>query len=111
MENSLIDIIVTTLEDKKATDIKVVEISQKSILADYFVICSGSSTTQVKALADELDEKLETQGISIRRKEGYSTARWILMDIGEIVIHIFHKEERDYYNLERIWEEGFFTAK
>ena len=75
----------------------------KTIIADWFVIASGRSTTQVKALCDELEEKTAEKGMIARRKEGYQEGRWIVMDYGTILVHIFHPEEREYYKLERLW--------
>lgn len=94
------------LEDKKAGDITILDIKELSTIADYFVICHGNSSTQVQALASELKKKLQESGLEIKNVEGYDTARWILLDIGDVVIHIFHKEEREYYNIERIWGDA-----
>ncbi len=95
--------IVETLENKKAKDIDVINISNMSVLADYFVICSGTSTTHIKSLSDELQDKLDEAGFEKARKEGYNSARWILMDYKDVVVHIFHEEDREFYNLERLW--------
>lgn len=93
------------LEDKKALAIETIEIAQKTILADYFVIASGTSVTHVKALADEVAFQLkEKESLMPKRVEGESTARWILMDYGDVVVHIFHPEERDFYSLEKLWQ-------
>jgi ribosome-associated protein len=100
------------LEDKKARDIEIIDISEVSILADYFIICSGTSTTHIKTIADELELEMGEAGYNMIHKEGYESARWILMDFGELVIHIFHEEERSFYNLERLWADGkFLTPK
>ncbi|MDK2799410.1 MAG: ribosome-associated protein [Clostridiales bacterium] len=98
--------IVQILDDKKAKDIEVLDISNVSLLADYFVICSGNSTTQIKALADEVEEKLAELGYIPIHKEGYSSSSWILLDYGEIVVHIFHYESRSFYNLEHLWSDA-----
>ena len=90
------------LDNKKALDILAVNVADKTIIADWFVIASGRSTTQVKALCDELEEKAE-RGLIARRKEGYQEGRWIVVDFGTILVHLFHPEEREYYNLERLW--------
>ncbi len=105
----LADKIVEILEDKKARNVSVINIDKVSILADYFVICSGTSTTHIKSLADELEFKMQELGIGHDRKEGYDSARWILLDYGSVVVHIFHEEDRNFYNLERIWSDGIFT--
>lgn len=83
-----------------------IDISTVSSLADYFLLCSGTSTTHVKSLADELELKMSERGILPRRIEGASTATWIILDYGDLVIHIFHHETRQFYNLERLWADG-----
>lgn len=94
------------LDAKKAWDLKAIDIGGVSILADYFLLASGTSTTQVKALADELEEKLSAQSIEPLRIEGAQTASWIIMDYGEVVVHIFTRETREFFNLERLWADG-----
>ncbi len=94
------------LEDKKADDIKIIDISNVSVMADYFIIASGSNHNQVKALADNVEEKLHEAKIRPRQIEGYQTANWILMDFNDIIIHIFNEEDRLFYNLEKIWLDG-----
>jgi len=98
--------IIEFLEAKKAKDIKVIDIKGLSTLADYFVICSGTSTTHIKTLADELELKMAEAGQRYRHREGYNSARWILMDYLDVVVHIFHETDRQFYNLERLWSEG-----
>lgn len=102
----MVETAVEILEDKKARDVEVIDISNISTLADYFVICNGTSTTHIKTLADELDVKMAEAGYKQYHKEGYESARWILMDFGEVVVHIFHEEDRNFYNLERLWIDG-----
>ncbi|ABN52470.1 MAG TPA: ribosome silencing factor [Hungateiclostridium thermocellum] len=102
----LVEKIVSILEEKKAKDLNIIDIREISILADYFVICSGTSTTHIKTLADEVEEKMLEAGIELLHKEGYNSARWILLDYGEVVVHIFHEEDRQFYNLERLWADG-----
>lgn len=106
-----LDKIVEFLEEKKARDIQIVNIGDISILADYFVICSGTSTTHIRALADELEFKMKEQGVAAFHQEGYDTARWILLDFGEVIVHIFHDEDRQFYNLERLWADGIVTYR
>ena len=91
------------LDNKKALDILAVNVADKTIIADWFVIASGHSTTQVKALCDELEEKAAERGLIARRKEGYQEGRWIVVDFGTILVHLFHPEEREYYKPERLW--------
>lgn len=96
----------SALDEKKANDVKVIGIEQISTLADYFIIASGSNRNQVQALADNVEETLGKAGHSVKQIEGYATANWILMDYGDIVIHIFDEENRLFYDLERIWRDG-----
>ena len=105
------EMISTILDDKKAKDVSVIDIRGISILADYFVICHGTSTTHIKALADELEMKMEKAGCRYLHREGYNSARWILMDYGEVVVHIFHEEDRNFYNLERLWSDGVYSYR
>lgn len=92
--------------DKKANDIVVLDINGLSVIADYFVICSGNSTTQVQAIANGVKQKLAKRGIEMKAIEGYDEAKWILLDFGDVVVHIFKPEEREFYNLERVWGDA-----
>ena len=94
------------LEDKKAVDIKVIDIEKVSILADYFIIASGTNRNQVQAMADNAEEILGRAGYEPRQIEGYQNANWILMDYRDLVIHICDEENRLFYDLERIWRDG-----
>ena len=100
------DIAVKALEEKKAIDIKIIDISHISTLADYFIIASGSNRSQVQAMADAVDEALDKMGVHARSTEGYQNANWILLDYGDIVVHLFDEETRLFYDLERIWRDG-----
>ena len=102
---------IEALEDKKGEDIKVIDISEVSILADYFIIASGNNRNQVQALCDNVEEKLGRMGIIKKQIEGYDNGNWILVDYRDIVIHIFDKENRLFYDLERIWRDGKFIEK
>jgi len=101
-----IDNIIQILDDKKAKDILSLKLEGLSIITDYFVICTGGSTTHIKALADELMEKMKENSYEVYHVEGYDTARWILLDFGEVIVHIFHEEDRQFYNLERLWSDS-----
>jgi ribosome-associated protein len=94
------------LEDKKAEEIKVIGIENVSTLADYFIIASGSNRNQVQAMVDNVEESLKNAGHSPKQIEGYQNANWILMDYGDLVIHVFDTENRLFYDLERIWRDG-----
>lgn len=99
--------IVSILDSKKATDIKVIEIKELSSLGDYFVLASASNTSLTKALSDEIEEKLSKEdGLEPKRIEGYQSASWILLDYYDVIVHIFYEETRDLYSLEKLWADG-----
>lgn len=99
-------IAVMALEDKKAEDIRVIDIETVSVIADYFIIATGTNANQIKAMADEVEEKLGRAGFMLKQKEGYEHANWVLLDFGDVIVHIFDKENRFFYDLERIWRDG-----
>ena len=94
------------LEEKKAEDIKVLDISEVSVLADYFIIANGTNKNQVQALVDNVQEQLHKAGYESKQVEGYQTGNWILLDYADVIIHIYSKEDRLFYDLERIWRDG-----
>lgn len=104
--NAVVQKIAQALYDKKAKDIIALDVRNLTIICDYMVIATGRSATQVKALADEVDDQMAQMGLTPRRTEGAAEGRWVVMDYGDILVHIFHLEERAYYNLERLWEDG-----
>lgn len=97
---------IDALEEKKAEDIRVIDISEVSVIADYFIIAGGSNKNQIQALCDNVLEKLGRAGYSEKQTEGYHTANWILIDFIDVIVHIFDKENRLLYDLERIWRDG-----
>ena len=97
---------IHALEDKKADNISIIDISNASVVADYFIIASGNNRNQVQALSDNVDETLGKAGYLNRQVEGYSNANWILMDYKDIIVHIFDQENRLFYDLEKIWKNG-----
>ena len=101
--------ICDVLDDKKALKIEMIDITELSILADYFVICSGRSALQVRSLADEVEEAMAREGNLLRRTDGYNEGRWIVQDYGSVFVHYFHEEDREFYNLERLWSNGTNT--
>ncbi len=103
---NMVQLAITALEDKKGEDIRVIDIREVSVLADYFLIASGSNGNQVQAMADNVQEELGKAGYECRQVEGYQSANWILMDYGDIIVHVFDKEDRLFYDLERIWRDG-----
>lgn len=98
--------IVSTLSAKKAEDIEVLGIKDLTIVAEYFVIATASNVTQSKALADEVEFQLSESGVKPTRTEGYNGANWILLDYSDIIVHIFYKETRQFYQLEKLWSDG-----
>lgn len=99
-------ITIKALEDKKAEEIRIIDISEVSILADYFIIANGGNRNQIQAMTDSVEDSLGRQGCHVRQIEGYETANWVLMDFGDIIVHLFDKENRLFYDLERIWRDG-----
>jgi len=101
-----IETIVKALDLKKADDIQVLKIKDLTIISDYFVIANGNSSTQTRALAEEVEFKMKEQGIMPDRTEGYQGSNWIILDYDDIIVHVFYKETRNYYNLERLWSDA-----
>ncbi|MGN0299110.1 MAG: ribosome silencing factor [Lachnospiraceae bacterium] len=102
--------VYAAIEDKKGADITVLDIASVTPIADYFIIASGENRNQVQAIADNVTEMLGKEGKEYMAIEGYQTANWILLDYGDIVVHIFNKEDRRFYDLERIWRDGKFVT-
>lgn len=100
------ELAVKALDGKKGLDIKLIKIDDVSSIADYFVIATGTSNTHVKALADEVEFKLDQNGISVSHIEGYRSDSWILLDYVDVIVHVFSEEAREYYDLERLWQDG-----
>ena len=94
------------LNDKKGEDIKIIDITGISVLADYFTIANGNSDSQVNALVDNVEEELHKAGFSLKQREGQASGSWVLMDFGDIIVHVFDRENRLFYDLERIWKDG-----
>lgn len=105
-EKILLDTVIKALDSKRAEDIRLLCIKDITVVADYFIIANGTSNTQTKALADEVEFQLKQKGIEPLRVEGYQTANWIAMDYGTFIVHVFYKETREYYNLERLWNDA-----
>ena len=94
------------LSDKKGEDIKIINITGVSVLADYFIIANGNSDSQVNALVDNVEEELHKAGYHLKQREGRANSSWILLDFGDIIVHVFDKDNRLFYDLERIWKDG-----
>lgn len=105
-KNELVTLALEAMQDKKAEDIRLIDISEVSVVADYFMIAGGSNRSQIQAICDNVEEKLGRAGHPVRQIEGYETANWILMDFGDLIVHIFDKENRLLYDLERLWRDG-----
>ncbi|MBP2644260.1 MAG: rsfS [Firmicutes bacterium] len=102
-DSKLAELVAAAASEKKAWDIVILDLDGVSIIADNFVICSANSTTQVQAIAENIEEKLDEQGFKLIRKEGYREARWVLLDYGDCIAHVFVDDDRRFYNLERLW--------
>lgn len=102
----IVKIAYQALDDKKGEDIKIINLEGISVLADYFIIANGSNSSQVQALVDNVEEELHKAGYSLKQREGYSNGNWVLLDFGDVIVHIFDRENRLFYDLERIWRDG-----
>ena len=97
---------VRAADDKRAEDIVVLNMQGLSLIADYFMICHGNSDKQVQAIAREMKDAAQEAGIEVRKMEGFDEAKWILVDMGDVIAHVFHRDDRSYYNLERLWGDA-----
>lgn len=105
-DKNMVQVIYDALEEKKGEDIQVIDISAISVMADYFVITNGGSTSQVDALVENVEEQMHKAGYLLKQREGKRGGAWVLLDYGDVIVHIFDKESRSFYNLERIWSDG-----
>ncbi|MDD3411381.1 MAG: ribosome silencing factor [Eubacteriales bacterium] len=103
-QKQLIEKIASILYEKKAQDIVALDVTGLTVITDAMVIASGRNTLQVKALADELEDKLSELGMDVRRKEGQQSGHWIVLDYGTVLVHLFHTQEREFYRLDKLWE-------
>ncbi|GAB2554655.1 ribosome silencing factor [Gracilibacillus alcaliphilus] len=102
----LAELVAKACDDKRAEDIVILDMQHVSLISDYFLICEGSSERQVQAIARGIKEVADEQEIELKRIEGFDQARWVLVDLEDVVCHIFHRDERNYYNLERLWGDA-----
>ena len=102
----MVRIIYDALTEKKGEEIKVIDISEISVMSDYFVITNGTSNSQVDALVENVEERMQKAGFSLKQREGQRSGTWVLLDYGDVIVHIFDKENRSFYNLERVWNDG-----
>lgn len=105
-EQSLVELVTGAAAEKKAIDLTILNIGKVSVVADYFIIITGATKIQVRAIADEIMENAKETGFPLLHKEGYSDGLWILLDYGSVVVHIFQPKEREFYNLERLWSHA-----
>lgn len=104
-----VDEIVELIQSKKGYDIKVLDLEGLTAMSDYFIICSADADMHVKAIADEVDKKLRKEGIKCYHREGYKSLNWVLLDYFDVVVHVFKKESREFYNLEKLWGDAKIT--
>ena len=104
--NKLAEIVLSALKERKAFDIVKINVSEKTSVADYFIIASARSSTQVKSLSEHVEMRVEENGYRAIRKEGLTDARWVILDFGDVIVHIFNDETRLFYHIERLWGEG-----
>ncbi|QZN89610.1 ribosome silencing factor [Vagococcus lutrae] len=103
---NLLELVVKAADDKRAEDIVALDVQKVSLLADYFVICHGNSEKQVAAIIDGISEKVHEAGAEVGRIEGKDGGKWVLADLGDVIVHVFHHEERSFYNLEKLWSDA-----
>jgi iojap-like ribosome-associated protein len=105
-EDELVQVIADAALEEQAVDLIILDVNEKTIIADYFVICSGRNIIQIHSIADNVEKKLKEKGELILRREGYEQGRWVVLDYGSTILHIFREEERDYYKLENLWADA-----
>ncbi|MCT8139649.1 ribosome silencing factor [Anaerobacillus sp. CMMVII] len=105
-ENKILELAVKAADDKRAENIMVLDMKGISLISDYFLICHGNSEKQVQAIATEIKKTAQENEIELKRLEGFDQARWVLIDLDDVVVHVFHKDERVYYNLEKLWGDA-----
>lgn len=102
----VLQIVAKAADDKKAEEILALNMQGISLMADYFVICHGNNDKQVQAIAREIKDRAEENGFVVKRLEGFDEAKWVLVDLGDVIAHVFHRDERSYYNLEKLWGDA-----
>lgn len=102
----LLKLALDAVQDKKAMNVVALDLRGVSLISDYFIICHGNSDTQVQAIVTEVRKVAQESGARVRGIEGMDSARWVLMDLGDVVVHVFHRDEREYYNIERLWSDA-----
>jgi ribosome-associated protein len=102
----LVQMIADAALEEQAVDLVILDVNEKTIIADYFVICSGRNVVQIHSIAEHIEQKMEQQGIKVLRRDGYQEGKWVVLDYGSTIVHIFRQEERDYYKLENLWADA-----
>lgn len=105
-EDKLVQIIADAALEEQAIDLVILDVNEKTIIADYFVICSGRNLIQIRSIAENVENMLEGLGVNVLRKEGHQDGKWVVLDYGSTILHIFRQEERDYYKLENLWADA-----
>ena len=105
-EDKLVQMIADAALEEQAIDLVILDVNEKTIIADYFVICSGRNVLQIHSIAENVEKKLKDQGITVLRKEGHQEGKWVVLDYGSTILHIFRQEEREYYKLENLWADA-----
>ena len=105
-QEMLVKTIAKVLDDKKAIDIRALRVGHLTVITDYMLIASGRNILQTKALAEDVEDKMAELGVPLRSREGQQEGRWIVLDYGTVLVHIFHPEAREYYHLEKLWSDG-----
>lgn len=101
-----LELVVKAADSKRANDIVALDVHEVSLMADYFVIMDAASNRQVKSIAEEITDQVEEAGVEVKEIEGKDTAKWILVDLGDVIVHVFQEDERDYYDLEKLWSDS-----
>ncbi|MEA1959737.1 MAG: ribosome silencing factor [Bacillota bacterium] len=109
-EDQLVQMIAEAAQEEQAGDLLILDVNALTIIADYFVIASGRSSVQIKSIADNIEDKLTEAGVSMLRRDGYEEGKWVVLDYGSSIVHIFRQEEREYYNLENLWGDASHVA-
>lgn len=104
--DKLAQMIADAALEEQALDLVILDVNEKTIIADYFVICSGRNLAQIRSIAEHVEQALEQQGIKVLRRDGYQEGKWVVLDYGSTILHIFRQEERDYYKLENLWADA-----
>lgn len=109
--DKIMALVADAVEDKKALNVVILNLQGISLIADYFVICHGNSELQVQSIATEVKKRAEEKGVHMKGMEGFDSARWVLIDLGDVIVHVFHREEREYYHIERLWSDAKVVEK